>query len=257
MLPLGGKPLIAHVIESLSTCVTANITVVLAAGDQRTADFLARSGYPRLNLTVTHQPVPVVDRDMLVFRGDILMTHDEVRAFAQAHGAPGSPAHHEPARGAWRLAAGEFTPTWRHTAMLADQADRMLPSLAAYWRVCIAAARGDFKGLDIAGWLGPDGLRSGVDARVMTRRAPGSNVQIGARAFIDRLVRLGDNVVVGDGACVAKGAMLSSTVVMPGSYVGPGLELDNVIIAGDWLCRVDTGRVVRIADGTVLGRIAA
>jgi NDP-sugar pyrophosphorylase family protein len=257
LLPMGGKPLIAHVIEALSTCVTAKVTVVVADGDTRTAAFLARSGYPRLTLTVTDQPVPVVDRDMLVFRGDVVTTHDEICAFVAHHGAPDAAPCERPEQAAWRLRAGDLTPTWRHTAMLLDQSDRMLPSVAAYWRASIAASRGDFTGLDIAGWSGPDGVRAGVDARIMTRRAPGSNVHVGSRAFVDKLVRIGDNVVVGDDAFVARGAVIANAVIMPGCYVGPGLELENVIVAGDWLCRIDTGSVIRIADRTVLGRIAA
>jgi NDP-sugar pyrophosphorylase family protein len=257
LLPMGGKPLIAHVIETLATCVTANVTVVVAAGDKQTGAYLATKGYPRLKLVVTDAPAPVVDRDMLVFRGDILTTHTEIRDFIELHGNAGSAPFHAPEIGSWRLAAGDLTPTWRHTAMLLDQSPRMLPTVADYWRMSVAATRGDFAGLDLAGWVGADGVRVGVDARVMTRRAAGRNVFVGARAFIDKLVRIGDDVIVGDDAVIAKGATLSNAIIMPGCYVGPGLELNNVIVAGDWLCRIDTGSVIRIADRTVLGQLAA
>jgi len=257
LLPLGGKPLIDHVIEALATCVNANVTIVVSAGDTQTAAHLAKRGYPRLSISVTDRPTPVLDRDMLVFRGDIATSPAETRRFIERSGAPGAPVRHAPEQGAWRLAAGDLTPTWRHTSVLANQSDRMLPTIAAYWRVSLAAGGGAMEGLEPAGWVGSDGLRSGLCARVLTRRAPGENVLIGAGAFIDKLVALGDNVVVGDDCYIARGARLSNTVVMPRSYVGPGLDLDAAVVSGGWLCRIDTGAAIRISDDTVIGALAA
>ena len=159
--------------------------------------------------------------------------------------------------GIWRLAAGQPVPTWHEAAALSGFDDRTLPNLPAYWRMAIASATSDFQDINPAGWPTADGMRVGMNARVLTRRAPGRAVFVGAEAFVDKNVLLGDDVVIGDRACVAKGASLARTVVMPETYVGAGLVLDRAIACGSWLYRVETGALTRISDPTVLARLAA
>jgi len=252
LLPLGGKPLIDHVIEALATSVDANVLVVVAAGDTRTLAHVASLGFPRLAIQATDRPMPVVDRDALVLRGDIAMSRTRIQAFVADATARSDPEH-----GAWRLAAGDLTPTWRHTAMLAEQSDAMLPTLGAFWRMSIAAAREEIPGIAPAGWVGSDGLRVGLDSLVLTRRAPGDHALVGARAFVDKFVRIGEGVVIGDDCHVSKGASLRNAVILPRGYVGPGVELDNVILAGGWICKIDTGEVLRVGDNTIVGELAA
>ncbi len=252
LLPMGGKPLVDHVIEALATRVDATVTVVVAAGDTRTPAHLASRGFPRLKIVVTDRPVPVVDKPTIVLRGDIVASQADIHAFLD-----NPSARDEPLRGAWRLPAGARTPTWRHTAMLANHSDRMLPTVAAFWRMSIAAGKGAVEGLELAGWLESDGLRVGLDARVMTRRAPGEGAMVGARAFVDKLVALGDGAIVGDDCYIGKGARLRDAVVMPRSYVGPGLELTGVVVAGGWLWRADTGEATRAPDAKLIGALAA
>lgn len=253
LLPVGGKPLIEHMLEAISTEVDARVTVVVAVGDTRTPQWLADHGFPRLSIEITDQPVSVLDRDMVVLRGDIAPEPELIKRILKSADEPAR----FPQAGAWRMQAGEMTPTWRHTAMLANNADSLLPTRQAYWRTSLAAARGEIKGLRLAGWTGDDGMRVGMDARVLTRRAAGQNILIGASAFIDKHVQLGDNVVIGDGCFIAKGAVLSDTVIMPGSYVGPGLTLSHALVCGSWLCRVDSDEMVLVEDATILGQLAA
>ncbi len=256
LLPVGGKPMLAHLLETLSTCVTAKVTIVLAGGDRRTAAWLENRGFPRLTIQFGDQPAPVVARDMLAFRGDILISPTEVRRFVTAS-LTGSAPLPESCPGAWRLRAGDLAPTWRHTAMMADQADSTAPSIAAYHRLNIAAAQGAIPGLKLAGWIGEDGIRAGVDTQILTRRAPGRNILVGNGVYIEKHVILGDNVVIGDGCVIARGAVLKNTVILPGGYVGRGLEINDAVVSSPWLWRAGSGKVTRIEDPTLLGRLAA
>ena len=165
--------------------------------------------------------------------------------------------HATPVVGVLRLAPGEPAPTWRQTATLSGNDDCTLPDLAAYWRMAMSMGNSELTELRPAGWIAGDGLRMGMNARVLTRRAPGRGVTIGAEAFVDKNVVLGDNAIIGDRAYVAKGAKIVRSIVMPDTFVGPNLVLDQAIACGPWLCRIDTGAILRITDQTILARLAA
>lgn len=249
LLPIGGKPVLQHVLECVSTETDARVTIVVANGDARTPQWIDEHGFPRLTITVTDQAAPVLEQAMVVLRGDMAPRPESIRRLLKGEG------DNEP--GAWRLPAGALTPTWRQTAMLADNDDALLPNPRAYWRMSLAAARGEIAGMRLAGWVADDGVRLGRDARILTRRAAGQHVLVGDNVFVDKHVLLGDNVVVGDGCFIAKGAALSDTVVLPGSYIGPNLNLANALVCGAWLWRMDSDEMVLVEDSTVLGRLAA
>lgn len=257
LLPVGGKPLIVHALESLAASATANVTVVIATEDDQTPAFLTSIGFPTLNIQISNLPRPFVDADMLVMRGDILVSpqaiENMIMQFEDESGMAGS----TPLVGVWRLAPGAPVPTWRQTATLSGNDDCTLPDLSAYWRMAIAMGNSDFVEIHPAGWLAGDGMRVGMNARVLTRRAPGPGVSIGAEAFIDKNVVLGESAIVGDRAYVSRGVKIVKSVVMPDTFVGAGVTLENAIACGHWLCRLDTGAIQRISDQTILARLAA
>ncbi len=257
LLPVAGKPLIIHALESIGACVTADVTVVVASGDEITPAALAGLGFPTLKISVTNLPRPFVDSSLLAVRGDIVPSTRTIEEMIMAIEEESALTSADEGVGAWRLAAGQPVPTWRETAILSDNDDRILPGLAAYWRMAISAVASDGMDLHPAGWLTADGMRVGMNARVLTRRAPGRGVSVGADAFIDRNVILGDCCVIGDRAWIARGARISRSVVMPDTYVGAGVVLDQAIACGNWLCHIETGEVTRIADQTIIARLAA
>ncbi len=257
LLPIGGKPLILHALEALATCVTADVTVVVATEDDLTGAMLAEVGFPTLNISVSSIPRPFVEADTLIIRGDIVISPQAIEEMIMELEDDSGLTRAAPIVGVWRLAAGERVPTWRQAAALSGYDDRTLPHLAAYWRLATSLANSDFSDVNPAGWLSIDGMRVGMDARVLTRRAAGEGVSIGARAFVDRNVQLGDYAIIGDRAYVSKGARITRSVVMPDTFVGANLVLDQAIASGSWLCQIDTGAIERISDQTRLGRLVA
>lgn len=257
LLPVGGKPLIMHALEALATCATANVTIVVATGDEMTPALLADVGFPTLTITVSSLPRPFVETNMLVIRGDIVIAPHAIEDMIMEFEDESGLSRAEPIVGVWRLAAGQSVPTWRQAATLSGNDDRTLPDLAAFWRMSVSSVTSEFADINPAGWLSVDGMRIGMNARVLTRRAPGRGVCIGAEAFVDRNVQLGDNAIIGDRAYIAKGAKITRSVVMPDTYVGAGFILDRSIASGSWLCGIDTGSIARIADQTMLARLVA
>lgn len=81
-------------------------------------------------------------------------------------------------------------------------------------------------------------------------------VYIAENCRIERGVRLGPRVVVGRNSVLDEGCLATEAVVMPGSYVGQGLELEQVVVDRNRLFSVRLGAEVTIADDFLLGSAA-
>jgi NDP-sugar pyrophosphorylase family protein len=257
LLPMAGKPLIIHALEALAASSTANVTVVVAIDDEATPAALAEVNYPALDVEVTRLPKPFVEVDTLALRGDIVVSPREIEDLIMQFEDGAGFASAGSAIGAWRLAPGASVPTWRQTATLAGEADRTLPDLSAYWRMCMDVGNSDFAEIRPAGWIASDGIRVGMNARIQTRRAAGPGVSVGADAFVDKNVMLGEGAIIGDRAYVSKGARVVRSVVMPDTFVGVNVMLENAIACGPWLFHADDRTTERVSDQTTLARLAA
>jgi NDP-sugar pyrophosphorylase family protein len=136
-------------------------------------------------------------------------------------------------------------------------AEIFFPDITAYHGLALRVARGELPDIAPGGWKTADGIREALDARIETRHAPGKGVEVGANAFVERHVILGDNVVLGERVYVAAATRLENVVVLPDTYVGPRLSLRDAVLAGRWIYRVDTGECARVADPRIVSRFAA
>ncbi len=262
MLPLLGKPLIDHALEAIALHLPvqtqAHVLVRLSMGDEETAAHLARSGWPGLKIEITHAAARLAPYPMIAMRGDRLTMpaaiSEAMAGFAAHGGSQASTLNVGLASQDIRVCElGDSLETYS-----ADpHSDMGLADLAAYHRIAIAAARGSLAGLNAAGWEEADGLRLCLGAEVLTRRAPGKGVIVGANAYVDKLVSLGDGAQIGAGCYIARGAWIENTIVMPYTFVGNGQVFRNCIIAGPWVCQMDTGIVTRVDNLRQVGRLAA
>ena len=79
---------------------------------------------------------------------------------------------------------------------------------------------------------------------------------VGELAEIGAGARLGPNTVVGARSTVSAGCTLADALVSPDGFVGPSLELNHAIVAGNHLLNVPLGVVVQIPDRALLAPLA-
>lgn len=81
-------------------------------------------------------------------------------------------------------------------------------------------------------------------------------VYIGENCRIGMGTQLGPNTVVGHNCVLGVRCTAANSVIFSGSYVGEGLELEDVIIDKNLLVNTRLGAVVSVADDFILGSLA-
>ncbi len=71
---------------------------------------------------------------------------------------------------------------------------------------------------------------------------------VGERSHVDKRAELLGEVVIGEDVIVDHDATVRDSVILAHSYIGPLLEVDNAIVAGNWLMRMDTGAQLRLTE---------
>jgi NDP-sugar pyrophosphorylase family protein len=241
MLPVANKPIIEHLIEAISAHAPANVVVCVDESDGLTAEHLSARAWTDVTLLTLDRAPQFVDRPTLVVRGDIFPTPLEVGAAIMEVRTKGELQSDLSRFGISWLEAGEKVPSWDAPTQGEIEQERFMPDLSAYYRLALAAARGAIAGINPGGWLEADGVRTSHGALVKTRVATGRHVEVGAHAYVDAKVALGDNVIIGERAHIARGACLENVVVLPGAYIGAGVTLRDAVVGGNWLYHGPSG----------------
>ena len=97
------------------------------------------------------------------------------------------------------------------------------------------------------------GLRVDRLASVDRRSRESGNILVGARSWVHKRARLAGPCVIGSDCYIDRDARLHNSVVLPGTYVGEGLEVENAIVAGSTLIRVDLGIEIPVGEPKLLG----
>ncbi len=75
---------------------------------------------------------------------------------------------------------------------------------------------------------------------------------IGADCNLDQGVQIGPYAVIGDGTILDAHTILENAIVFPGTYIGPHLELSNVIVDHNSLAYGDAKGAVPVPDPFLL-----
>jgi hypothetical protein len=127
-----------------------------------------------------------------------------------------------------------------------------LDSLATYHRANLDAATGRFPGLIIPGREAALGLRVGLRSRVSPRSLRQGIAFVGVHCRIEPSAEFYGEVVIANDVIVDQHAILRDSVVLPETYVGELLEVQNAIVWGNQLIRVDTGAVLPVVETFLL-----
>lgn len=257
MLPVAGKAIIDHLVESIAMTGPAKISICIAPNDTQTAEHVARRNWNNVSISLAREAPQATEQRTLVLRGDIFPSPAILSGALEQIRSTGGLNQDLSSDGVWLLPASSRVPRWRKMLRCARQEEVFLPDLEAYHRLALRAAREEFADLHPGGWISVDGVRMGFRARVETRRAMGRAVEIGAHAFVDRNVTLGDNVVLGAGVYVARNCRLKNVVVLPNTFIGEGFEASGAVIGEGWLRGVGTHANMFVFRGEGLGSVAA
>ena len=81
-------------------------------------------------------------------------------------------------------------------------------------------------------------------------------VYIGENCRIGKGTSLGPNAVIGKDCVLDSGCTVTDSLIFPGSYVGEGLELDEVLVDKNRLINVKFGAAVSISESFILGGLS-
>lgn len=285
LLPVAAKPVIDYTLEMLVAADIGEAMVTIGPfGEQLrmhlsdgrnfglSLDYWPSPGEMDIALLLSQLPKSS-DESTLIVRGDMLRSPLLVE-FLQAAGSTAGPVLHgwcedKPA-GLW-LVRGSLDDTlgmgWQDILsdapvpaagklLLKDSSAYLLESLRAYHQANLDAASGRIQGLAIPGRQLQPGFTVGRNSSVAASRLAGSTVLVGSHCRIHPSAQLRGEVVISDNVIVDRSARLSNAVILPHSYVGELVTVENGIVRGNDLLRVDTGARLRIVDAFLLADLA-
>jgi len=287
LLPVAGKPLIVHAIESLAMAALAEVIIVTRAPQLSEVAKEVGNG-ARWGMRFEHFPTALADSlddvvrqlserlndELLVVCGDVLRTPivseflararmSEDRAVTATIGGVGA--------GVKFFRSNKMTSGTAMGESLSIAGSRVslsaiefpvarlsrIESLAAFHRANIDAASGGFPGLVLAGRPLAPGITVGRKTRLPARSVTGRMVFVGSRCRISASAELMDDVVVSDDVLIDRLVTLKSAVIMPNTYIGEFLEVSDAIVQGDTLIHIDAGGVTHVSEPLLLRSMRA
>lgn len=92
------------------------------------------------------------------------------------------------------------------------------------------------------------GLTTGFMTRIHPRSVKAGRVHAGNNCRVHPSCSLSGSVVLNNGVVVDRHTSIENSVILDRTFVGENLEIKNAILYGDLLIRVDTGAVVEVTD---------
>ena len=286
-LPLASKEVIVYTVEDLVRSGVTEIVFVVADhadrierllgdGSRWGAHFrfvLARGNerpslvWPRVRLGK--------DQPLLVLRGDLLRSPAIAALMVAAQGTAGTelcglcsdprgsviflrPGHADPGTLLDMLYFDEpASAPADGCLMLTGVEVRPLETLEGYHRACLDLVSGRIEGLGPGGRELALGFSIGLQSRVSPRSLKQGRSYVGDRSRVHPEAELLGDIMIAHDVVIDRAAMLYDCVILPNSYVGEMLEVNDAIVAGDTLMRVDTGVVLTLTDAFLLGRLSS
>ncbi|AWJ93119.1 hypothetical protein Sp245p_25150 (plasmid) [Azospirillum baldaniorum] len=277
LMPVAGRPLIERTLDLLVDAGVRQVALVSWTDHDCLIDALGTGS--RWGLTLDHlwlhQESGAVDDwlddadEALVLRGDALISPVIGAFLTIAAPVPGSLVHgtlqgrpalalaRRRADGQWRFPEEPFGGRGRPTPMgrsvgLEWGAVSLVETLADYHAVNLSVVRGEFPGLVPFGRAIGLNLVAGAGSRVASSVNAAGQAHMGANSMLHRGVTLAGTVSVGERVIIDRDTRVTDSVILPDTYIGPSLSVDNAIIWGQTIIRIDTQAVLRVIDGFIL-----
>jgi NDP-sugar pyrophosphorylase family protein len=279
LLPVANKPVLQYTIEDIAAAGIDEILLVVSDNADRIEKhfstgsmwgvkiryLLSRGEEPAEHFLWRH--TSLLKPPFIAARGDMLRS-SSCKAFMEAstaydaavvnahidlHSAGLCLVREWPAQlpaVAWpqRLTSSELT------AAIELQTDvfSALVSLNDFHSISLEIVRNPPNNLDQPGRYLKAGLRVERQSQIHPVSHTTGNVIVGENTSVHPSTRLSGPSIIGHNCYLDRGVEISNSVVMSGTYVGENLRVENAIVAGSTLIRVDRGSLVPIPDPMLL-----
>lgn len=287
LLPVVGKPLVVHALESIARVSPSKVLVVVSPhadaveselGDGRRWGLDLEYVLTRGNETpdaIINRLRPRLDGDFLVVRGDVLLSSCLPAFLERANSLPGPTVAatvsgaatgvrlvRADARGSLGLPyEPESIDTWHEDAPTVELADEAhfsrIESLSAFHRANLDAAAGEFGALIVPGREVKPGIVVGRQSRLSLESVQGGPVFVGSRCDVKAGAEIRGSVVLADDVVIDRNATLSSAVILPQTYVGEMVDVTGAIVWSNDLVHIDSGAVAHVTDEFLLADLGA
>jgi len=260
LLPVAGKPVIVYLLETLYRAGIREATVIAGPFADQLAEYLAGGTPWGIQLDVVSQSgfTDVVNgagsrEELLMLRGDVLADMDLQQTL-------------EYARETQSMSATESSEC-DSIAVLVHSDSRLLPlelpgesinrlkSLQSYHQANMDVLNGRFAYLKPAGMELKDGIHAEPGATIDRDGNSKCKLFVGTSSLLPADAEIDGATIVGNNVLINRKVRLSNTVILPHTYVGAFTNLNQAIVWGNVLIRVDTGVITRIEDPHLLADI--
>jgi len=130
-----------------------------------------------------------------------------------------------------------------------------LDNLAAFHQTSLSLIKDGKSCLIPSGRKIAEDITVGRLSKVTPNSSDGGKILVGNKTHIDASARMQGPLIIGHHCFIDKSTSLSNSVILPGTYVGEGLAVENAIISGHHLIRVDFASHIPVADPLLLSNI--
>ncbi len=128
-------------------------------------------------------------------------------------------------------------------------------SIPLYFKSNFQLLRGKYKYIKPAGRAFTPGHLAAPKAHVNEKSLQSSHGYFGSNSKVDKSASLCGSVILGDNVVVDKGARVSDSIIFDSTYIGVNMNCTDSIINGNLMIRVDTGVCIELDDPMLFGAI--
>ncbi len=273
LLPLTGKSILQHVLESLHRSAIRNVEVVsptlhkeLEAAVDTGPLLSMKLRFESRMLDLRHSPehcLIIGLRDLVdIDWSSVFDTLGELEYHAlipirlMAYGTPA--AMLIPPGFDGKVSCDWFDIHHTEAIQLPISPEHLIEtsSFAAYQKANFNLLQGKYKYMTPAGRKFTPGHLACPKASVNRKSLQSKHGYFGSNSKVDKSARLCGTVILGDNVIIGKGARVSDSIIFDSTYIGANLDCHNAIINGNLMIRVDTGICLELDDPLLFGKIA-
>jgi len=243
MLPVGGKPLIEHLLENVANVPHSRITVVASRGFNTLHTFVGTGERWGIELTlITSRP----NEPLNSLRRRCADMFTEKTLVLSANRIYTTPlAEHD--------SVIELTNSVQDNDSKASTSQVLSPASTVsnhkeYLELNLAVARGEIAQVQLRGRERALGLNTGYMTQIDPRCVRVGQTHAGNHCRVHPSVQLEGTVVLNSGVVVDRNTHMTDVVVLDHTYVGEHLNLNRCIVSGRHIVRVDEAVVVELSD---------
>jgi len=271
MLPIAGKPLIEHTLESVARFSPETTTIIASRGLDSIRDFIGSGERWGLLIDVVssrpNEPISKLQKNNeKLFTGDLLIVEcnrlrgfafndflqavEEIKSSAIAFSAmtQEQPAGVHLVKNSLQEGTVDLSSVDIEQISMPEAYSWDLKTPVDLHNINMLAATGKIPTITTRGKERALGMTTGFMTQIHPRSLEAGCVHAGNHCRVHPTCTLTGNVVLNHGVVVDRHSKLENTLVLNQTYVGENLDIKNAILSGDLLIRVDTGAVVEVTD---------